>query len=143
MPYPQEYQIATLVFQEFLINVRNNAEFGSSHMAYTTTQGVFQVFRRRISLENSIVFCNLLPAAIRALFVADWNPAEKILNFESREKMIKEVMNVRPDHNFSYMVDDPINEVSKALQNYVDQEKFKSLLDSFPKGAFDFWYYHE
>lgn len=78
MPYPQEYQIATSVFQDFLADVKRNCDFGSSHMAYTVTQGVFQAFRRRLSLDDAIRFSNILPAGLRALFVADWDLNEEM-----------------------------------------------------------------
>ncbi len=139
MPYPQEYQIATIKFQDFLIDVRNNGYFVSSNMVYTMTQGVFQVFRRRLSLKDAILFSNILPTGIRALFVADWNPDEDQKAFESREIMIKEVKQLRSQHNFSSETKDPIWDVAKALRNQVDEKALDDRLQSFPEGAFEFW----
>ncbi len=63
-------------------------------------QGVFNVFRRRLTREDAIIFNGVLNAGMRALFTADWNPYEKILPFGSIESMTKEVKSLRPDHNF-------------------------------------------
>ena len=38
------------------MDVRDGCELGSRHQAYTTVQGVFQVFRRRLALADAIRF---------------------------------------------------------------------------------------
>lgn len=139
MPYPPEYDRAGRVFTDFLVDVKVNADFGRSHMAYTLAQGVFQVFRRRLSLKDSIRFSNSLPAGIRALYVADWDVEEKIKSFDDRETMNREVGELRPDHNFAHLADDPIFCVSKALIRYVDFDPFIDLLSTLPTGAKEFW----
>ena len=139
MPYPQEYQIATMQFTDFLGDVKTNASVQTRHMAYTMTQGVFQVFRRRLSLENAIRFSNVLPAGIRAFFVADWDPYEERKPFPDRQEMLHEVQQLRAEHNFAFMTDDAIRDVAKALRNHVDCDKLDRLLGTFPKGAVEFW----
>ncbi|XXJ19809.1 DUF2267 domain-containing protein [Desulfovibrio caledoniensis] len=139
MPYPQEYQIATMVFTDFLGEVKTNASFQTRHMAYTAAQGVFNVFRRRLSLGDAIRFSNLLPAGIRALFVADWDPDEERKEFQEREKMLAEVSRLRPEHNFSFLTEDAIRDVARALRNHVDCEKLDTMLHTFPRGAVAFW----
>ncbi len=89
MPYPQEYQIATIQFNDFLSDVKRNASLATSHMVYTMTQSVLQVFRRRLTVSDAIRFSNILPAAIRALFVADWDPDEGVVAFMERSAIIE------------------------------------------------------
>ncbi|MDH5752257.1 MAG: DUF2267 domain-containing protein [Deltaproteobacteria bacterium] len=137
MPYPPEYERAGKKFTSFLTDVKKNADFGSSHMAYTMAQGVFQVFRRRLSLQDAIKFTNILPAGIRALFVAEWNPEEEVRPFGDRETMIDEVRQLRPDHNFS--TDNSISEVAAALRKHVDEQLLDETLATFPRGAMEFW----
>lgn len=139
MPYPPEYERAGKVFTSFLTDVKNNADFGSSHMAYTLAQGVFQVFRRRLEIKEAILFSNTLPAGIRSLFVADWDVEDPIKNFQDRESMNLEVRKLRSDHNFAHLSEDPILHVSKALSKYVDESKHKAVLRKLPKGALEFW----
>ena len=138
MPYPTEYEHAGRCFAEFLAEVKAISELGSSHMAYTMAQGVFQVFRRRVSLQDAIRFSNLLPAGIRALFVADWEPDEEPRRFENREAMTREVRLLRPDHNFS--TDKAISQVAKALRKQVDERRFEQLLQRISPEARAFWY---
>ena len=71
MTAPPEYQRATDHFYEFLMDVRDEAEFTTSNPAYTMTQAVFQTFRRRIDLADGIRFATILPTALRALFAED------------------------------------------------------------------------
>ncbi len=91
MPYPQEYQIATLTFKEFLTDVKAASGLATSNMAYTMAQGVLQAFRRRLNHEEAIRFSNILPAGLRALFVADWDVTEEQVPFETRAIMNAEV----------------------------------------------------
>jgi uncharacterized protein (DUF2267 family) len=140
MPYPQEYQIATSKFQEFLIDVKNNCDFGSSHMAYTVAQGVLQAFRRRLNLENAIGFSNLLPVGLRALFVADWDPEQSLENFDStREELINEFQSLRELHNFTYLTDYPAKNVYEALVKQVDKDKLDDFMQKLPERAYLFW----
>ena len=77
MPVPAEYERASAQFYDYLVDVRDTAGLWSTHVAYTMTQGVFQVFRRRLSTKEAIAFANILPICLRALFVSDWDINEE------------------------------------------------------------------
>lgn len=137
MPVPAEYERASAKFYEFLVDARDNADLWSSHVTYTMTQGVFQVFRRRISTQQAIEFANLLPICLRALFVTDWDITEEQKLFEDRESLTKEVCSLRADHNFSS--ETAIRDVARALRQQVDETRFDILLSDLPTGAIEFW----
>jgi len=137
MPYPHEYQVATDRFSDFLGDVKEEADFGSRHMAYTMVQGVFQVFRRRVDLKSAISFSNVLPVGMRALFVADWNLDEEQLTFTDMETMNREVRQLRSDHNFS--TPSAIQQVAVAVKKYVDQEEVRKVLSEISDEALAFW----
>ncbi|MGZ3711445.1 MAG: DUF2267 domain-containing protein [Bdellovibrionota bacterium] len=139
MTYPLEYSRAGDVFTDFLHDVKVIGDYQTRHQVYTMAQGVFQAFRRRLSLKEAIEFANVLPAGLRAFFVADWNPDEPRREFASRQEMNSEVGALRAGHNFSFMVDDPIACVAKALEKYVDQKRFRDFLATLPPAARDFW----
>jgi uncharacterized protein (DUF2267 family) len=82
MPVPPEYQRARDDFYNFLIDARDTAGLSSTHQAYMMVQGVFQTFRRRLDLKDAIRFAGVLPAVLRAIFVADWNTEEPRRPFE-------------------------------------------------------------
>ena len=46
----------------------------SDNMTYTAVQGVLLTFRRRLAPREVMAFADLLPAVLRALFVAGWDP---------------------------------------------------------------------
>lgn len=137
MTYPSEYNRATDQFSDFLMDVRDASYYGSPHQAYTTVQGVFQAFRRRLSLSDAIRFAGVLPVGLRALFVADWDPKEPQRAFGSREEMAAEVRALRADHNFS--TDESIQIVAGVLRKRVDEGKFDAILMTLPEGAVEFW----
>lgn len=137
MPVPAEYERASAKFYDYLVDARDTADLWSTHVTYTMTQGVFQVFRRRLSTQDAIAFANILPICLRALFVTDWNIDEEKKPFESREVMTREVKLLRENHNFS--TETAIRDVAKALRRHVDEKTFDKLLAQLPKGAVEFW----
>jgi uncharacterized protein (DUF2267 family) len=137
MPYPSEYQRASDHFAQFLSDTKKESGLGSIHQAYTMIQGVFQVFRRRLKIKESIIFTSALNVGMRALYIADWDTEEKIVPFNSIDQMNREVKLLRPDHNFS--TDTAIHDVTKALRKNVDEELFDSILLKLPAEAQEFW----
>jgi uncharacterized protein (DUF2267 family) len=69
MPVPAEYQRATDDFYKLLTDARDSAGLTTTNQAYTMVQGVLQVFRRRLEVNEAIRFLSVLPAGMRALFV--------------------------------------------------------------------------
>ena len=137
MPVPTEYERASAKFYDYLVDARDTAGLWSTHVTYTMTQGVFQVFRRRLSTNDAIALANVLPICLRALFVTDWDTDEEKKPFESREVMTREVKLLRKDHNFS--TETTIKDVAQALRRHVNKEVFEKLLAQLPEGAAEFW----
>lgn len=137
MPYPREYQRASDDFAAFLEDLKHAAMYGSPHPAYTTTQAVFQVFRRRISLQDGVRFAVALPAGLRALFVADWDPDEPRVAFDTVERMTDEARQLRVGHNF--VEDDSIAQVSRVLWRHADPSRLVPALAAMSDDARAFW----
>jgi uncharacterized protein (DUF2267 family) len=137
MPVPAEYERASVQFYDYLVDARDTSELWSTHVTYTMTQGVFQVFRRRLSTKDAIAFANVLPVCLRALFITDWDIDEEKRPFESREVMTKEVKLLRAEHNFS--TETAIQNVAHTLRRHVDEEAFDKLLAQLPDGSVEFW----
>lgn len=138
MPWPAEYQRATDKFYQFLMDVKNEANLGSTHMVYTTVQGVFQCFRSRIEIKDAIHFANILPVGLRALFIADWNPDEAKRPFADIKTMTTEIKNLRREHNFA--PENAIALVANVLRRHVDAEKLQFVLSGMPTEAQKFWH---
>jgi uncharacterized protein (DUF2267 family) len=137
MPVPPQYQRATDDFFAFLVDARDASSLQTTHQAYTMVQGVLQTFRRRLSLPDAIRFAAVLPAVVRALFVADWDPDEPQRPFGDRATMTAEVQALRPNHNFAPQT--AIRDVATALRKHVDQVRFDAQLATLPVGAAEFW----
>jgi uncharacterized protein (DUF2267 family) len=99
-------------------------------------QGVFQVFRRRWKIEESIRLANILPAGLRALFVADWDTDGPSLSFDDRAVMTKEVQSLRLLHDFS--LGSFICDVAVALRSNVDETALDRILVTLPESARQF-----
>ena len=137
MPVPAEYQRIRDNFYAFLVDAREQSGLGSSHQTYTMVQGIFQVFRRRLELKDAIRFAGVLPAGLRALFIADWDVDEPRQLFESVAAMTREVRMLREKHNFA--PESAIRDVAIALRRYVDATAFEQILDKLPEEAAKFW----
>lgn len=137
MTIPVEYQRATDHFHDFLADARDAAGLETVNQSYTMAQGVLRVFRRRLEIGDAIRFANVLPAGIRALFVADWDPGEERGRFEDTAAMTEEVQGLRPLHN--YAPEDSIAAVARALRKHADNDALDRVLATLPEGAREFW----
>ena len=137
MPIPPEYQRATAEFERFMVDARDEAGLATTNMAWNMVVGVLRTFRRRLSTQDAIRFANVLPAVVRAIFVADWDFHDSPLPFDQRESLVDEVRAVRREHNFS--PDSAIQAVAHALWRHVDTEAFNKVLCDLPAGAAEFW----
>jgi uncharacterized protein (DUF2267 family) len=137
VPIPLAYQNAAQDFEAFLRDAMERAAFSSFHPTYTMAQGVLQAFRRRLTVAEAARFANALPPLLRALFFADWDPAEPRRPFGSVAEMTREVKGLRPDHNLS--PDDAIANVASALRKVADPLELERALASLPPEARAFW----
>lgn len=137
MPMPMDYQHASERFERFLDDARAALGLATRNQAYTTVQAVLLVFRRRLTVRDGLRFADVLPAVLRALFVADWDPDAPPRPFDSREALTAEVRALRTHHNFS--PETAIRDVAGALRRTVDAEAFAQVLATLPDGAREFW----
>lgn len=137
MTYPAEYQHASLEFEKFLRDARDISGLMTTNQAYTMVQGVFQTFRRRLSLAQAIEFANSLHPVLRALFMEDWKTNEPVQEFGTRAQMTVEAQSLRKEHNFA--PDTAIRDVAEAVRRNVDQAHLDRVLSELPPGARDFW----
>ena len=137
MGAPQEYQRATDEFFQLLVDARDIAGLVTTNQSYTMVQGVFQVFRRRVSVKEAIAFCQVLPAVAQALFIRDWDVGEPRRPFIEMSIMDKEVQELRPLHNFA--PEGSIRFVAAALRKNVDERLLEELLARLSEKAREFW----
>jgi uncharacterized protein (DUF2267 family) len=137
MTVPVEYQRARDDFYTFLVDVRDSAGLGSTHQAFTTSEGVLHAFRMRLSLTDAIRFAGVLPAGLRALFVSHWDPEVDPIPFGDHADQLRDVRSLRADHNFS--PDDAIKIVAAALRRAVDAGRLDAVLAKLPREAAEYW----
>lgn len=137
MPMPMDYRLAAQDFDRFLTDVVEATGLTTRNQAYTTIQAVLICFRRRLTLREAIVFAQVLPAMLRALFVEDWDPDAPQATSWDRATMTEEVKALRIDHNFS--PDTAIHDVASVLRRHVEAEAFERVLTRLPAPARDFW----
>ncbi len=137
MPMPQEYQLASHVYEKILARAQDELGLSTRNQTYTTIQAVLTVFRRRLPPEQILQFADVLPPLIRAIFVADWDEIEFTGHFGSRESLALEVRSLRRNHNFS--PSNAIEGVVTAIRANVEESRLDELLDSFPQEAKFYW----
>ena len=137
MTVPPEYKRASEEFEKFLVDARDFALLQTTNQSYTMAEGVLRAFRRRLDVKQALLFADVLPPGLRALFVADWNPDEPWRPFADRATMTREVQGLRPDHNVS--PDSAISDIAQALRKNVDEAALDRVLAHLPEGAAAFW----
>lgn len=137
MPMPMEYQHASEDFERFLRDAIQVSGLTTRNQAYTTTQSVLRVFRRRLDVSDALKFADVLPPVLRAIFVSAWDIHEPKRPFQRREAMTMEVQSLRGDHNFS--PETAIRDIAVALRKNLNEAELDRVLATFPKDAADFW----
>lgn len=137
MTIPMEYRQASVDFDRFIVDARDISGLQTTNQAYTMVQAVLRVFRCRLDVEDAILFADVLPPVLRAIFVAEWDLEEPRSPFSGRTAMTREVQEFRGDHNIS--PDTAIADVAAALRRNVDEAKLDRVLSRLPPGAGDFW----
>lgn len=137
MPMPLEYSKASQDFDAFLADAMEELGLATRNMTYTTVQAVLVVFRRRLTFHEAIAFAAVLPAVLRAIFVADWDLSVERLPFGTVDAMNDEVILFRRHHNFS--PDNSIQRVSKVLQRHVDKGQLRRVLTDISPAAVGYW----
>ncbi|PST24578.1 DUF2267 domain-containing protein [Mesorhizobium plurifarium] len=132
-----EYRQASAEFDRFIVDARDIAALQTTNQAYTMVQAVLYAFRRRLEISDALLFANVLPPVLRAIFVADWDLEEPALPFSERRAMTREVQAFRGNHNVS--PDTAIADVAAALRRNVDDKPLDRVLARLPAGAVDFW----
>ena len=90
MPMPWTYRHASREWRAFLDDVKDVTGLTSDNMAYTAVDGVFHVFRARLTAEEGLRFAAVLPSVPRAIFVAGWVPSDAPRPFASHADMATE-----------------------------------------------------
>jgi uncharacterized protein (DUF2267 family) len=137
MTVPNEYRRASADFDALLAAIAEEAGLATRHQAYTTLQGVLLAFRRRLTAQEGILFVQVLPPMLRALFVMDWDPLAAPAPVLDRAAWRREVRELRPNHNIS--PPSAIEDVAAVLWRSVDPERFSRCLAQLPAFAREFW----
>lgn len=134
---PWTYRHASREWRFFLDQAAEEMGLSSDNMTYTAIDGVFRVFRRRLSVQEALLFANVLPSVPRAIFVQDWDITAPAQPFLSKEEMTREAQAVRPHHNLT--PDNAIEAVAIAIRRTVPKADWDRVLAQLPKEAATFW----
>jgi uncharacterized protein (DUF2267 family) len=137
MPWPPEYQRASIDFEKFMVAARDHAGLATTNMAWNMVVGVLHTFRRRLTPEQVFRFADQLPPAIRGLFIEGWRPGEAVAEVGTASELLAEVRSVRRDHNFS--TDNAIESVGVALAAVVPADAYARALEALPPKLRALW----
>ena len=137
MPMPWAYRHATKDWQAFLADAKDGLGLTSDNMTYTAVQGVLLAFRHRLAPRDVMAFADLLPAVLRALFVAGWDPQAPPLPWADRATLEAEARSLRPHHNLTPPA--PIAPVARALRRSLHQPDLDRVLTRIGPEAQAFW----
>ncbi len=138
MPMPWTYRHASKEWRAFLDDVKDRMSLESDNMAYTAVDGVFQVFRRRLTAQQGLDFASVLPSVLRAIFLKDWDVTHPPLPFPDRSALTHEVKQVRAQHNLT--PDNAIEATAWAIRRCTNAQDFERALRKLPPDAMAFWH---
>lgn len=138
MPMPWAYRHATKDWQAFLADAKEGLGLEGDNMAYTAVQGVLLTFRRRLAPREVTAFADVLPAVLRAIFVAEWDPETPLLDWGDRARLEAEAGQLRPHHNLTPPA--PIKPVARALRRCTRQADLDRVLARIGPEAEAFWH---
>lgn len=136
MPMPWTYRQASREWQVFLADAKDAMNLTSDNACYTAVEGVLRAFRCRLTVHDALDFAQVLPAVLRALFVADWHIAPPVAA-GTRDEWRAEAKALRPHHNLT--PDNCIEATALALRKSVLYEDLERVLAKLPPFAVDFW----
>jgi uncharacterized protein (DUF2267 family) len=137
MPWPPEYQRASVDFERFMVTARDEAGLATTNMAWNMVEGVLHMFRRRLSTNDALRFADQLPPVVRALFLLHWMPSDQVEPVGAHAELLDEVRSLRPEHNFS--PDNAIESVGTALRSVVTSDGFERAMDVLPPELRRLW----
>jgi uncharacterized protein (DUF2267 family) len=136
MPMPWTYRQASCEWQAFLADAKEAMGLASDNAAFTAVEGVLFAFRRRLTPQQAIDFAQVLPAVLRALFVADWqlgDPAPP----GTRADWTAEAQALRPHHNLT--PPHCVAATAWALRRAILRDDLDRALSRLPAFAAEFW----
>ena len=136
MPMPYTYRHASAEFRLFLATAGAAMALGSDNSTFTAAEAVFLCFRRRLTPDQALRFADILPAVLRAIFLARWHPAPP-RPWGSRQDQIAECKALRPHHNLT--PDTCIDAVAEALTTQVPAADLAAVLADIGPEAQAFW----
>ncbi len=137
MPMPWAYRHASKDWKAFLADAKEGLGLDSDNMTYTAVQGVLLAFRRRLSPREVIGFADQLPAVLRALFVAGWDPETAPQPWVPSAALEAEARALRPAHNLTPPA--PIEPVARALRRTTRARDLDRVLAAIGPEAVAFW----
>ncbi|MCB6177282.1 DUF2267 domain-containing protein [Rhodobacter sp. Har01] len=136
MPMPWTYRQSTREWQAFLAHARDAMNLTSDNATFTAVEGVLRAFRRRLTPQQAIDFAQVLPATLRALFVADWHLADPIPP-GTRADWTAEAQSLRPHHNLT--PPNCVEATALALRKSILREDLDRATALLPPFATEFW----
>ncbi len=137
MPMPWIYRHATKDWKAFLADAKEGLGLDSDNMSYTAVQGVLLTFRHRLAPKDVMAFADQLPAVLRALFVAGWDPERPPLPWTPRAALEEEARTHRLAHNLT--PSEPIAPVARALRRATTARDFDRMLARLAPEAQAYW----
>ena len=137
MTVPQDYTHAGEHFDALLTDLMAELDLTTRHQVYAVLHGVLTVFRRRLDAEEVLVFASGLPAMLRAMFVAGWEPDKDKLPFATPADHNREARDVRRHHNL--MPEGSLPAVVRTVRRHCDPDAFEAALSKLPPEARAFW----
>ena len=136
MPMPHEITQASRQFMELLGALKERALLQTHNQCYAMLRAVLHEFRCYMTVDQAIDFAGALPPVTRAIFVADWVPADAPPPPSPKEFADAVVKRLAPHH---ISPDSIVGDVFAVLAPRMAAAKAAGALDPLPNGLKQLW----
>ncbi len=137
MPQPWTYRHASREYSSILETFKSETDLVSDNMAYTAIEAVLHSYRARLKPNEVMVFADILPCVLRAIFIYGWKPLESPLPFPEESEWYAELKEHRPNHNLTPQ--NAKDALAIAFWQHINHRQFELALEKLSKPAADFW----
>lgn len=116
--------------QEWLKELRENANLGSETEAYAVLRAVLHQLRDRLTLEEAVDLSAQLPTLVRGLYFEGWRPHHAPDRIRTRADFVESVRERLQPHHFA--PEPMVRTVFALLAHHCDPGEVADVIDQLP-----------
>lgn len=137
MTIPADIQFASKQFDRMLGELKNRAFLNTHNQSFAMLRAVLHELRDHLTVEQTAVFGDALPALVRGIFYQGWHPACDPPRLPSPNAFTQAVIRRLAPHHVP--PESIVTDVFTVLAQHIDDTVLDKALDRCPEGIRAIW----